>query len=761
MESRGQHKIAILHLEDMSFDAELVQRTLVKGGVDFDITVVEDKAGFVQALTGPLPDVILSDHSLPDYDSIAALQYAQNAGFDLPFILITGTVSEEIAVEVLKLGADDYLMKGRLDRLPAAIFNAIEKHRIDRERKNLLDLAFQTERRFRLLIESSEDMLALSNVDGRIFYASPSFVRNFGFTEDEIKSAVCHLFVDEEFRDLYIQNRQTIAKEPGSSFYQQMKVIHKDNRRIWCEGTFTNCLNEPGIEAIVSNFRIITEKKEAEIQKQFDKENLDALINNTTDLMWSIDLNYCLISFNQPFVNAVLTATKKNIFKGDNVLDFTFTAEDVAMYKGHYDRVFNGETFVHIEHIEYQGEHWFEISYQPIRHNDKVIGAACHSRNISHIRKANEQLVMHERRFRALVENSSDSFVILDITGRPIYTSPSITAVLGYSEEEVLELNLFSLFHPDFVEWGKGIWQNIMENPGVPTYVQPSLMKHKDGSWRWMEGTVTNMLNDPAINGIMDNFRDVTEKVLAEKELKLIQYGIDHVADAVYFLNSKGRIVNANQAACHIMGYSKQEMMGLHTPDIDPSMTNDKWVVHFNELRDIGKMILESVHKTKDGKCFPVEIRANFIKFGEEELNCCIVCDISSKKKEEEIVNMKGQRLMEAQELAKIGTWEIDLVNKRAHLSIETCRIYGIENEKNVQPLDEWIGYLHPEDKDRVIASKLVSGTQSDHTYLKYRIILKDGTIKHVRDKSKVEFNSAGQPVLMLGITHDITDLVS
>ena len=761
MKSHGQQKIAILHLEDMSFDAELVQRTLAKGGVDFEITVVEDRAGFVDALSKNVPDVILSDHSLPDYDSISALHHVQNSGLDLPFILITGTVSEEIAVEVLKMGADDYLMKGRLERLPAAIFNAIDKHRIDRERKHLLDLALQTERRFRLLIESSEDMLALSHQDGRIFYASPSFVRNFGYTEDEIKSAVCHLFVAEPDRDLYIQNRQRIAKEPGSSFYQQLRAIHKDGRLIWCEGTFTNLLKEIGIEAIVSNFRIITEKKEAEIQRQFDKENLDALINNTYDLMWSIDLNHRLISFNQPFVNAVLTATNKAIIKGANVLDFTFTVEDVAMYKRHYDRVFKGETFVHIEHIKYEGEHWFEISFQPILHNKKVIGAACHSRDITHIRKTDEQLVMHERRFRALVENSTDSFAIIDLEGRTTYVSPSIENVVGYTGEELKELFIFNLIHPDFVEGAAETWNYILERPGVPTPKKPTLIKHKNGSWRWMEGTVTNMLNDPAVNGIIDNFRDITEKVLAEKELKLIQYGVDNVADSVFWVNPEGKIMNVNQAACQILEYSKEELTNLTIPEIDPDMPEDLWLIHMAELKEKGTLVFETQHTTKSGRNIPVEIRANFIKFGDDEMNCSFVRDISNRKAKQNLLIQKDQRLMEAQELAKIGSWEIDLVEKIAKLSDETCRIYGLETCQNIQKLEDWIGYLHPEDKDRVLASKQISGKQSDQNYLKYRIVLKNGAVKHVRDKSKVELNPAGQPVLVLGITQDITELIS
>jgi PAS domain S-box-containing protein len=276
-----------------------------------------------------------------------------------------------------------------------------------------------------------------------------------------------------------------------------------------------------------------------------------------------------------------------------------------------------------------------------------------------------------------------------------------------------------------------------------------------------MEGTITNMLNNPAVNGIVDNFRDVTEKVLAEKELKLIQYGIDNVADSVFWVNPDGKIKNVNQAACQILEYSKEELTNLTIPEIDPDMPENLWLIHMAELKEKGTLIFETQHTTKSGRNIPVEIRANFIKFGDDEMNCSFVRDISNRKAKQNLLIQKDRRLMEAQELAKIGSWEIDLVGKIAKLSDETCRIYGLETSQNIQKLEDWIGYLHPEDKDRVLESKQISGKHSDQNDLKYRIVLKNGTIKHVRDKSKVEFNPAGQPVLVLGITQDITDLIS
>jgi PAS domain S-box-containing protein len=298
------------------------------------------------------------------------------------------------------MGADDYLLKGRLDRLPAAIFNAIEKHRMEQERKHFLDLAFQAERRFRLLVEWNEDMMALSNVDGDVFYASPSFVRKFGYSEAEITSTSFAKFVDPQDLELYLKNIKRIKETPGSSFHQQLQLQHKDGHMIWCEATKTNLLHEAGIEAIVTNFRDISEKKLAEIQKQFDKENLDALINNTDDLMWSVDLNYRLISFNQPFIDAINSATGRRIHAGDNVFDFNGIGVEQFLHKSNYDRVFSADSSIKVEVLNANGEYWFEVSYKPIWHKNKIVGAACDSRDVSKIKLVNQELAIQKKRFR-------------------------------------------------------------------------------------------------------------------------------------------------------------------------------------------------------------------------------------------------------------------------------------------------------------------------------------------------------------------------
>jgi len=138
-------KLRILHLEDMESDAELVQRQLTKGNIQHTILVVDNKDDYISALETFSPEIILADHTLPVFDSTEALEILKETGKKLPFILITSTVSEEYAVSIMRQGADDYILKDRLQRLPAAVINAIEKYRIEEERQKFFNKVIASE----------------------------------------------------------------------------------------------------------------------------------------------------------------------------------------------------------------------------------------------------------------------------------------------------------------------------------------------------------------------------------------------------------------------------------------------------------------------------------------------------------------------------------------------------------------------------------------------------------------------------------------
>lgn len=119
--------LKILILEDMDEDIILIKRTLKNAGLSFETRQAHSRDGFIQALDEFSADVILSDHSLPQFNSVEALEICKKRGSQVPFILVTGAVSEEFAVTCLKQGADDYVLKSNLARLPNAITNALKQ----------------------------------------------------------------------------------------------------------------------------------------------------------------------------------------------------------------------------------------------------------------------------------------------------------------------------------------------------------------------------------------------------------------------------------------------------------------------------------------------------------------------------------------------------------------------------------------------------------------------------------------------------------
>lgn len=141
--------LKILHLEDLVADVEIVDRVLRKAQIHFEKKVVIDRPDFVRELREFKPDIILSDHSLPAFNSLEALRITREEGIMAPFILITATVSEEYAVSVIKEGASDYILKDRLERLPNAIQNALDKSRAEAE------LIRQADLQKKLIIETS------------------------------------------------------------------------------------------------------------------------------------------------------------------------------------------------------------------------------------------------------------------------------------------------------------------------------------------------------------------------------------------------------------------------------------------------------------------------------------------------------------------------------------------------------------------------------------------------------------------------------
>lgn len=143
------------------------------------------------------------------------------------------------------------------------------------------------------------------------------------------------------------------------------------------------------------------------------------------------------------------------------------------------------------------------------------------SHDVAERRKAETDLKESEERFRALIENLSDIVAVLDSNGIIRYESPSVERVLGYKPEELIGKNLIKvgLIHSDDMQHVADKFISCFKNPGQPVSLQARLL-HKDGSWRVMEVVQNNLLDNPSVNGIVVNYRDITERQQTENALQ-------------------------------------------------------------------------------------------------------------------------------------------------------------------------------------------------------------------------------------------------
>ena len=391
---------------------------------------------------------------------------------------------------------------------------------------------------------------------------------------------------------------------------------------------------------IIGFTEIIHDNTEVRNHIDFEQSNLDALINNISDALWSADREYRLITANNAFNKLMVTLSGKAISRGGRLLDLNFSTGQISRFKEYYDRAFGGESFTVTEITSGPAENISEISFSPIHNGGEIAGVACVASDITEKRKRELKQQQVDRRFRALIENNKDGIAILTPDGKPIYISPSIEKILGYTNEELMQTDLFRIMNPDFIPAEIEEMKRCIANPGIPMEGQVVQMRHKFGSWRWMKGVKTNLLQDEGIKGIVLNFRDITDIYLAEEELK----------------NSEARLI-------------------------------------------------------------------------------------------------------QAQEIAKLGTCDINFSTGIAYWSDEHCRIFGLGPGNNIQSYTLWMSFIHPEDFSRVLMTIDKSVSAGKNFELDYRIIRNDKSMRYIHSVCHSDLDDAGKQSGLYIVITDVTEV--
>jgi len=246
--------IRLLLVEDSEDDALLLMREIRLAGFDAETTRVDTLRGLETALESQDWDVVVSDYALPSFDGLTALEMVQNAGIDLPFIVVSGTIGEDVAVAAMRAGAHDYVMKDRLARLGPAIQRELREAEDRRARR-------RAEQAYRSLVEGSLQGFVIL-LDGAIAFVNPAFAGMLGYSVEEMQSFTReHVSntIHPDDRDMVWQRYAArLAGEEVPPRYE-IRMFHRSGEVRWMEMVATR-IEFDGRPATQANLVDITER---------------------------------------------------------------------------------------------------------------------------------------------------------------------------------------------------------------------------------------------------------------------------------------------------------------------------------------------------------------------------------------------------------------------------------------------------------------------------------------------------------------------
>ncbi|MDP2159787.1 MAG: PAS domain S-box protein [Flavobacterium sp.] len=639
------------------------------------------------------------------------------------------------------------------------------------------DLLAQNEKRFRALIENSSDMIVLSSLEGKIIYGSPSVPKFFGYTLDEVLNTSAFDFIHPEDFSILSKKMETILEIPGQSFTNQHRILHKNQQWIWCEGTFTNLLHEPGIDAVVLNFRDISEKKAAELELQKNFEELESLTQEQNTILNTLPASIALLDHkgnilkvNEEWIHFGkvngLPDSYEHLHK--NYIEVSETslgkeATDGKKMAMGLREVLQGKR----DHftMEYQCDssderRWYRAEVRPFK-SKQLSGAVVMHSNISERKRAEAEMLL-------LINNTEESFVLLNrdlkIVSYNVQFEKMYKKYMGipiHKGDSILDYAL-----PERRTMVAAIYERVLSG-----HVEESELNFTKAN------NITHHFSlkyTPAkdefgnIFGVFVTAADITEKRIAEEQKEFERRNkealINSTDDLIWSISKEFKLIAANTSFIKEINKffgvilkpgDEVLLQGIYPPD---------FIAYWKQLytRALeGESFRTEIYTppTAEGEESWAETSFSPIFYNEQIVGiACYSRNMTENKKAELELRASETRLAEAQALAKIGNWETDLKTFNVIWSEQTFQIFECDSEDFKSSHPDFLNFVHPDDRVKVDTAFMDSLDKDMVHAIEHRIITKRGAIKFVEERWQVLHDIQGVPIKAIGTCQDVTE---
>jgi PAS domain S-box-containing protein len=617
--------LKILHLEDMATDAELVGLELKRAKIGFQKLDVDNKADYVKALDEYQPDIVLSDHSLPSFNSVEALDILKRKGLHIPFILVTATISEEFAVSIMKEGASDYILKDRMQRLPAAVQNAVEKYTLAAEREKYLNGIIANE----ALLRQAEEIALIGSLDIDLVSGkrkwSQGMDKILGYQSGETEQSF-----DTFLNCVHPEDLSRVKKEIDHAIAfldkidLEFRILTAQNQIKYAHSKLIISKDKQGAAVRATGFiQDVTEIKLSEIELKKVNHEIKKLFNTIDEVFFSRDMINAKMIQISPGCEKIFGYTQQEFLSEPNLWARIIHPDFVQASEDNIKKYHKGETsltqFLVID--KNQSNRWVESKVIPTLDNQgKLVRYDGVVRDITERKQAEEHIYNSHIRLQdalgtqtAILNALPPHISLLNENGDIIAVNESWKK---FAKENSLKMPHFGLGQNYIAIAGKTMGDDVVVADRMIGGINEVMAgtKHEFSleygcdsptEKRWFQAVVAP-LNDKNQKGAVVLHINITDRKLAEQSLSHSEQRyrqiVETAQEGIWMIDENLVTTFVNKKMCEILGYSAEEIIGKHNYDFKDNENRTEAISRLKNNEDEIIPTYEAVFITKSGK---------------------------------------------------------------------------------------------------------------------------------------------------------------